>query len=79
MGINTHTRRELQRERDAYAERVRERGSEEPVVYGEAHSRGSGAHPQLVVDGVEVPVDGAGAEEEPLGNLGVGESFGHKP
>jgi hypothetical protein len=32
-----------------------------------------------MVDGVEVPLDGAGAKEESLGNLGVGEPFGHQP
>src|SRR5215208_1192333 len=53
--------------------------SEEAVLYGEACRCGTGAYPKLMVDGVEVPLDGAGAKEESLGNLGVGEPFGHQP
>ena len=51
--------------------------SEEVVLYGEACRCGTGAYPKLMVDGVEVPLDGAWAKEESLGNLGVGETFGH--
>lgn len=54
------------RERDAYEERVRERDSDEAVVYGEARSSGSGAHSQHVVDGVEVPLDGTGLRKSSL-------------
>ena len=49
------------------------------MLYGEACRYGTGAYPKLMVDGVEVPLDGAGAKEESLGNLGVGETFGHQP
>jgi hypothetical protein len=31
-----------------------------------------------VVDGVEVPLDGAKAEEESISDLSVGEPFGHE-
>jgi hypothetical protein len=50
---------------------------EEVVLNGEACRCGTGACPKLMVDGVEVPLDGAGAKEESLGNLGVGEPFCH--
>jgi hypothetical protein len=53
------------------------RNLEEAVLHGEACSCGTGAYPKLMVDGVEVPLDGAGAKEEPFGDLGVGEAFGH--
>ena len=52
---------------------------EEAVLHGEACRYGTGAYPKLMVDGVEVSLDGAGAKEESLGDLGVGESFGHQP
>jgi hypothetical protein len=52
---------------------------EEAVLYGEACRYGTGTYPKLMVDGVEVPLDGAGAKEEPISNLGVGEPFGHQP
>jgi len=53
--------------------------SDQAVLDGEARSRCPRAHSQLAVDGAEVPVDGAGAKEEPVGNLGAGEPFGHQP
>src|SRR5215203_990031 len=40
--------------------------------------RGPGRHPELAVDGAQVMPDGAGAEVEPLGDLGVGEALGHE-
>jgi hypothetical protein len=55
------------------------RNLEEAVLHGEACRYGTGAYPKLMVDGVEVPLDGAGAKEESLGDLGVGETFGHQP
>jgi hypothetical protein len=45
------------------------------VLDGKARSRCPRADPQLMEDGVEVPADGAGAKEEPVGNLGAGEYF----
>ena len=43
--------------------------------------RGCGprVHPQLAVDGVEVPLDRSGAKEQFLGDLWVGEPFGYEP
>jgi hypothetical protein len=61
-------KRELSRE---------QRNLEEAVLQSKACSCGTGAYPKLMVDGVEVPLDGAGAKEEPFGDLGVGEPFGH--
>ena len=72
MGIYTH-------KRNFGASKSREEDSGEVVLYGEARGRTPGTHSYLVVDGVEVPMDGAGTEEEPLGDLSVGEPFCHKP
>src|SRR5215204_1078810 len=74
MGINAHKRGTIDR-----AQIPGKRNSEEAVLYGEACRCGTGAYPKLMVDGVEVSLDGAGAKEESLGNLGVGEPFGHQP
>ena len=46
------------------------------MLDGEACGCGAGAHAQLAVDGVEVTVDGVGADEEFTGYLGVGEAAG---
>lgn len=53
--------------------------SEEAVLQGQTRGRGPRAHPQLAVDGVEVPLDCSGAQEEFLGDLWVGEPFGYEP
>ena len=58
---------------------TRPRESGEALLYGEARGRAARSHSQLAVDGVEVPVDGAGAYEEPLGDLSVGHSASHQP
>ena len=42
------------------------RNLEEAVLYSEACCSGTGAYPKLTVDGVEVPLDGAGTKEESL-------------
>jgi hypothetical protein len=55
------------------------KASGETVLYGEAGRCRTRAYPKLVVDGVEVSMDGAGTEEEPFCDLGVGEPFGNKP
>src|SRR5829696_6625206 len=47
------------------------KASGEAVLYGETRGRRTRANPELVVDGVEVPVDGARTEEESLCDLGV--------
>ena len=52
--------------------------SDQAVLDGEARSRCPRAHSQLAVDGAEVLAHGAGAEVEPLGYLGVGQSLGHE-
>jgi hypothetical protein len=72
MGINAH-KRELSTESGDTCEVE----LEEVVLNGEACRHGTRACPKLVVDGVEVPLDGAGAKEESLGDLGVGEPFCH--
>ena len=45
---------------------------------GEAYRCAARSDLQLVVDGVEVGVYRAGAYEEPLGDLGVGQALGHQ-
>ena len=73
MGINAHKRGTIDRAH-RYTWEVE---LEEVVLNSEACRCGTGACPKLMVDGVEVPLDGAGAKEESLGNLGVGEPFCH--
>ncbi len=51
---------------------------EEAVFGGEAGRGRPRADPQLVVDGVEVPLDGAWAQVELLGDLSIRHSLGHK-
>src|SRR5215218_1380743 len=48
------------------------RESDEVVLDGEARGCRPRAHSELAVDGVEVPLDGAGAKKEPLSDLGIG-------
>jgi hypothetical protein len=50
--------------------------SEEAVLQGKTRGRRTRTHPQLAVDGVEVPLDCSGTQEESLGDLWVGETFG---
>src|SRR5829696_2308777 len=59
-------------------EMPRKRESEEAVFDGKACSLCPRGYPQLAVDGDEVPLDGAGANEESLGNLRVGHSGSHQ-
>jgi hypothetical protein len=73
MSINAH-KGTIER-----AEIPGKRTLEEAVLNGEACRCGTRACPKLMVDGVEVPLDCSGAQEESLGNLGVGEPFCHQP
>ena len=49
------------------------------MLQGEMRGCGPRVHPQLAVDGVEVPLDRSGAKEQFLGDLWVGEPFGYEP
>ena len=64
MGINTH--------REIRESMPRRRELDETVFYGETCRCGPRTDPQLMVDRVEMPVDGTGAKEELFCYLGVG-------
>ena len=51
----------------------------EPVFYREAGRGRPGGDPELGVGGAEVLADGAGADEEALGDGRVGHAFGDQP
>src|SRR5215213_7108533 len=54
------------------------RSSGEAMLQGESGSRRPGAYSQLVVDGGDVRLDGAGANEELFGDLGAGHSLSNQ-
>src|SRR2546422_4720060 len=53
----------------------RELGSNEPVLHGKARGSSARLHAQLFVDGGQMRVDGAPADDKPFSDLDIGQSL----